>query len=56
MAQADLLIELFKSATNGDQQNSRKSAEALIQEEQAKGHRIRVAGFCAGKIDDISRR
>jgi SpoVK/Ycf46/Vps4 family AAA+-type ATPase len=40
MAQADLLVELLKTATNGDQLAFRKTAEALIQEEQAKGHRI----------------
>ena len=40
MAQADLLVELFKSASNGDQLAFRKTAEALIQEEKTKGHRI----------------
>ena len=40
MAQSDLLVELFKSASNGDQLAFRKLAESLIQEEQAKGHRI----------------
>lgn len=40
MAQADLLVELLKSATNGDQLAFRKAAEALIQEEKSKGHRI----------------
>lgn len=40
MPQADILVELLKSATNGDQLAFRRSAEALIEEEQAKGHRI----------------
>jgi SpoVK/Ycf46/Vps4 family AAA+-type ATPase len=40
MAQADLLVDLFKSATNGDQLAFRKTAETLIQEEKAKGHRV----------------
>ncbi|MHC1781317.1 MAG: AAA family ATPase [Anaerolineaceae bacterium] len=40
MAQADLMVELLKSATNGDQLAFRKIAEALIQEEKSKGHRI----------------
>jgi SpoVK/Ycf46/Vps4 family AAA+-type ATPase len=40
MAQADLLVDLFKSASNGDQLAFRKTAEALIQEEKAKGHRV----------------
>ena len=40
MAQADLLIELFKTASKGDQVSFRKIAESLIQEEKAKGHRI----------------
>ncbi len=40
MAQADLLVELVKSASNGDQLAFRKIAEALIQEEKGKGHRI----------------
>lgn len=40
MAQADLLVELLKSASNGDQLAFRKAAEALIQEEKSKGHRI----------------
>lgn len=40
MAQADLLVELIKAATNGDQLAFRKSAEELIQEEKQKGHRI----------------
>ena len=40
MAQADLLVELLKSASNGDQLAFRKAAEAIIQEEKSKGHRI----------------
>ncbi len=40
MAQADLLVNLFKSSSNGDQLAFRKTAETLIQEEKAKGHRV----------------
>ena len=40
MAQADLLVELLKNATGGDQMAFRKIAERLIQEENGKGHRI----------------
>lgn len=40
MAQADSLVELFRTATNGDQPAFRKVAEGLIQEEKSKGHRI----------------
>lgn len=40
MAQADLLVDLIKSASNGDQMAVRKIVEALIQEEKTKGHRI----------------
>lgn len=40
MAQADTLVALVRSASNGDQQAFRKSAELLIQEERGKGHRI----------------
>ncbi len=40
MAQSDLLVELFKSASSGDQMKFRKYAEELIQEEKRKGHRI----------------
>lgn len=40
MAQADLLVELIKSASSGDQLAFRKTAEALIQEEKSKGHRV----------------
>ena len=40
MAQADLLVELLKTAISGDQLAFRKVAEGLIQEEKSKGHRI----------------
>jgi len=40
MAQADLLVDLIKSASSGDQLAFRKNAETLIQEEKAKGHRV----------------
>lgn len=40
MPQADLLVDLFKSASDGDQLMFRKTAETLIQEEKSKGHRI----------------
>ena len=40
MAQADLLVELLKSGSNGDLLVFRKIAETLIQEEKTKGHRI----------------
>lgn len=40
MAQADTLVELLKTASSGDQQSFRKTAEKLIQEERDKGHRI----------------
>lgn len=40
MAQADLLVDLFKTATSGDQLAFRKAAEGLIQEEKQKGHRL----------------
>ncbi|MBF0612820.1 MAG: ATP-binding protein [Magnetococcales bacterium] len=40
MAQADILVELVRTATSGDQLAFRKAAESLIQEEKAKGHRI----------------
>ena len=40
MAQADLLVELIKSANDGDRVAFRKISEALIQEERNKGHRI----------------
>ncbi len=40
MAQADLLVNLFKAASTGDQITFRKAAESLIVEERSKGHRI----------------
>lgn len=40
MAQADLLVSLFKAASTGDQITFRKAAESLIVEERSKGHRI----------------
>ena len=40
MAQADLLVNLLKTAANGDQLAFRKIAEGLIQEENQKGHRL----------------
>lgn len=40
MAQADLLVSLFRSASNGDQLGFRRTAQALIEEERSKGHRI----------------
>lgn len=40
MAQADLLVDLLKAATSGDQLAFRKVAEGLIQEEKQKGHRL----------------
>lgn len=40
MAQADLLVDLLKTAASGDQLAFRKVAEGLIQEEKSKGHRI----------------
>jgi SpoVK/Ycf46/Vps4 family AAA+-type ATPase len=40
MAQADLLVDLFKNASNGDQLAFRKTAETMIQEEKTKGHRV----------------
>lgn len=40
MAQADLLVDLLKTATSGDQLAFRKVAEGLIQEEKSKGHRV----------------
>ena len=40
MAQADLLVKLIKSASDGDQVTVRKISEILIQEERNKGHRI----------------
>ena len=40
MAQADLLVSLFRSASNGDQLGFRRTAQALIEEERSKGHRV----------------
>lgn len=40
MAQADLLVDLVKSASNGDQLLVRKITHNLIQEEKNKGHGI----------------
>ena len=40
MAQADLLVNILKTATSGDQVAMRKYAEELIQNERNKGHRI----------------
>lgn len=40
MAQADLLVELLKNASSGDQLNFRKTAENLVEDERRKGHRL----------------
>lgn len=40
MAQADLLVDMVRNATSGDQLAFRKAAEGLIQEEKQKGHRL----------------
>ncbi|MBX9632921.1 MAG: ATP-binding protein [Burkholderiales bacterium] len=40
MAQADLLVSLFRSGSNGDQLGFRRTAQALIEEERSKGHRV----------------
>ena len=40
MAQADVLVDLVKNATSGNQTAFRKAAEWLIQEEKQKGHRL----------------
>ena len=40
MAQSDLLVELIKSASSGDQVSVQRISEILIQEEKSKGHRI----------------
>lgn len=40
MAQADLLVNLFRSGSNGDQLGFRRTAQALIEEERQKGHRV----------------
>ena len=49
MARADLLVDLIKNASNGDQVAFRKVAETLIQEEKAKGHRV-LAGRLAKSL------
>ena len=40
MAQADLLVQLLNNGSRGDQLAFRKTAEALVQEEKSKGHRL----------------
>lgn len=40
MAQSDLLVSIFRSASSGDQLGFRRSAQALIEEERSKGHRV----------------
>ena len=40
MPQADLLVDLLRSGTEGDQITFRKAAEALIEDERSKGHRV----------------
>lgn len=40
MAQADILVALIKAVSEGDQASFRKIAEALIQKEREKGHRV----------------
>ena len=50
MARADLLCELIKSGTTGDQIGFRKTAEAICAEEGAKQHEA-----LAGKIEEILR-
>lgn len=40
MAQADLLVSLLRSGSNGDQLGFRRTAQALIEEERQKGHRV----------------
>ncbi len=40
MARADLLVKMFKSVSTDDQLAFRRFAEAVIQEEKAKGHQI----------------
>ena len=40
MPQADLLVDLIRSGTEGDQITFRKAAEALIEDERSKGHRV----------------
>ena len=55
MAQADLLVNLLKSATNNDQQTFRKLAEELIQEERSKGHRILADRLAKSLLPDASQ-
>lgn len=40
MAQSDLLVSLLRSGSSGDQLGFRKTAQALIEEERQKGHRV----------------
>jgi SpoVK/Ycf46/Vps4 family AAA+-type ATPase len=40
MAQADLLVNLLRSGSNGDHLGFRRTAQALIDEERQKGHRV----------------
>ncbi|MCZ8107922.1 MAG: ATP-binding protein, partial [Burkholderiales bacterium] len=43
MAQADLLVSLLRAGTNGDKLGFRRTAQALIEEERMKGHRVLVS-------------
>ncbi len=52
MAQADLLVELVRSASNGDQPTIRKIAETLIEEERRKGHRILADRLAKSLVPD----
>ena len=40
MARADLLVKMFRSVSSDDQSTFRRLADAVIQEEKAKGHQI----------------
>ena len=40
MAQADLLVDLFRSGRDNNRVAFQKAAEALIKEEKSKGHRV----------------
>jgi SpoVK/Ycf46/Vps4 family AAA+-type ATPase len=51
MARSDLLIELIRAGTHGDQLLFRKAVEALIAEERAKHHHV-----LADRLADLSRR
>ncbi len=42
MSQADLLVSLLRSGTSGDQLSFRKAAQAIIEDERSKGHRLLV--------------